>query len=82
MKRVKRALFERDIICDCGNNMDRDLNSAINIMERFLKQKEQYDFLSQQPSMTEESFLNRLDLLRHTAPLSLSAGDGGLVVSG
>jgi len=82
MKRVKRALFERNIICDCGNNMDRDLNSAVNIMERFLKQKEQYDFLSQQSSMTEESFFNRLDLLRHTAPSSCEAGDGGLVVSG
>ncbi|MCK4820622.1 transposase, partial [bacterium] len=81
-KRVKRALFERNIKCDCGNRMDRDLNSAMNIMERFLMQKSQFEFLSQQPSMTEESFLKRLDLLRHTAPSSRDAGDGGLVVSG
>ena len=81
-KRVKRALSERHIQCDCGHQMDRDLNSAVNIMERFLKQKSQFEFLLQQPSMTEESFRKRLDLLRQTAPSSHQAGDGGLVVSG
>ena len=81
-KRVKRALSERYIQCDCGHQMDRDLNSAVNIMERFLKKKSQFEFLSQQPSVTEESFLKRLDLLRHTAPSSHQAGDGGHVVSG
>ncbi|MFX1357043.1 MAG: zinc ribbon domain-containing protein, partial [Promethearchaeota archaeon] len=80
-KRTKRALSERVIKCDCGNHMDRDLNSAVNILERFLKQKHQFDFLSQQPSMAEESFLKRLDLLRNTAPSLEIIGDGGLVVS-
>ena len=31
-------LWERQYICDCGNNMDRDRNSAINILVRFLSQ--------------------------------------------
>ena len=29
-------LYNRSMVCDCGNNMDRDKNSAINIMSRFL----------------------------------------------
>jgi len=81
-KYVKRALSERIIQCDCGLRMERDLNSAVNIMERFLEQKSQFDFLSQQPSVTEESFRKRLDLLRYTAPSSSNAGDGGLVENG
>lgn len=31
-------LVKRIMICDCGNNIDRDRNSAINIMIRFLSQ--------------------------------------------
>jgi putative transposase len=31
-------LYKRIIICDCGNEIDRDKNSAINIMSRFLSQ--------------------------------------------
>jgi len=53
--RVKRELSERDISCDCGHRMDRDLNSAINILVKFLTSDE----LSHQPSLKEESFLNR-----------------------
>lgn len=79
-KRVKRKISERIIICDCGNPMERDQNSAVNIMERFLKNKIDYDFLSHQPSLTEESFLKRLDLLRNTALSSPCVGDRGLVV--
>ena len=56
-----RPLWERTIKCDCGNQMDRDINSAINIMVAFLSQKENYDFLSQLPSVTEESFLSIWD---------------------
>mgnify|MGYP006278709835 CR=1 FL=1 len=52
---VKRELSERDIICDCGHRMDRDLNSAINIMVKFLTSDE----LSHQPSLKEESFLHK-----------------------
>ncbi|MCJ7649644.1 MAG: transposase [Candidatus Lokiarchaeota archaeon] len=81
-KRVKRMLSERYIRCDCGHRMDRDLNSAVNIMERFLMNKSQFEFLSQEPSVTEESFRKRLDSLRHTAPSLPLAEDGGLVVSG
>ncbi len=29
---------ERVMLCDCGNNIDRDRNSSINIMLRFLSQ--------------------------------------------
>lgn len=79
----KRKLNERSIICDCGNVMDRDNNSAVNIMERFLSLKHQYDFLSHKPSMKEESFHKRLDLLRNTALSSSNKmGDSGLVVMG
>jgi len=79
-KRVKRKLSERMFFCDCGNTMERDQNSAVNIMERFLLNKIEYDFLSHQPSLNEESFLKRLDLLRNTALSSLCVGDRGLVV--
>jgi len=81
----RMPLSRRMMNCDCGNRMDRDINSAVNIMSRFLRNKsnyvEKYDFLSQKPSMTEESFLKRLDLLRYTAPSLSLTGDGGLAVS-
>lgn len=31
-------LYNRKMICECGNNIDRDMNSSINIMLRFLSQ--------------------------------------------
>lgn len=31
-------LYKRIIKCDCGNHIDRDINSSINIMSRFLSQ--------------------------------------------
>ncbi len=31
-------LWKRTMSCDCGNVIDRDRNSAINIMLRFLSQ--------------------------------------------
>jgi len=45
-------------MCACGNYIDRDLNSAIIIMIKFLLRKKEktYDFLSHQPSVNEESF--------------------------
>lgn len=67
-KLKKRNLSERIIQCDCGNYLDRDLNSVINIMIKFLKHKHCYVFLSHQPSLNEESFLQKKDLLRYTAP--------------
>jgi len=79
-KRKKRALSERTILCDCGNQLDRDLNSAVNLLEKFIREKKKYGFLSQQPSLTEESFCKTLDLLRYTALSSPYAGDSGLVV--
>ena len=54
-KKGVRELSERDINCDCGHKMDRDLNSSINIMVKFLKSED----LSHQPSLKEESFLHR-----------------------
>ncbi len=54
--RKKLGLYERVIYCECGNNLDRDLNSAINIMLKFLSEKTRYEFLSQQSSVDEESF--------------------------
>ncbi len=56
--RKKRALSERDIFCTCGNQIDRDLNSAINIMKKYLYLKHT-DSLLHQPSVYEESFLKQ-----------------------
>lgn len=53
-KKENRKLYERTIKCDCGNEMDRDKNSAVNIMKRFL---------SQERSVNEQSIQ---DLLRQT----------------
>ncbi|MFX0171137.1 MAG: zinc ribbon domain-containing protein [Candidatus Hodarchaeota archaeon] len=62
-----RKLSERTLTCDCGNQLNRDLNSAINIMARFLLLKSEFDFLLHQPSVNEESFLsNWQGFLRHT----------------
>ncbi|MFX0103787.1 MAG: RNA-guided endonuclease InsQ/TnpB family protein, partial [Candidatus Hodarchaeota archaeon] len=60
-KVIKRALSERIIDCNCGNRMDRDLNSAINIMIVFLLKAENvdHDFLLPNPSVNGESFLDR-----------------------
>ncbi len=37
-KKHDMPLYKRVIKCDCGNEIDRDKNSAINIMSRFLSQ--------------------------------------------
>ncbi|MBU2598815.1 MAG: transposase [Actinobacteria bacterium] len=37
-KKHEMPLYKRIIKCDCGNEIDRDKNSAINIMSRFLSQ--------------------------------------------
>lgn len=37
-KQHNMPLYRRNMICDCGNNIDRDRNSAINIMIRYLSQ--------------------------------------------
>ena len=77
-KKEKRKLSDRVIQCNCGNTMDRDLNSAVNILLKFLwykyiKGHKNIDpcYLLQNPSMDEESFLKCYalgqDLLRHTA---------------
>ncbi|MHA2270493.1 MAG: RNA-guided endonuclease InsQ/TnpB family protein [Candidatus Hodarchaeales archaeon] len=53
-----RPLSERQITCgNCGLQMDRDLNAAINIMVLFLVQKDVFEGLLPEPSVTEESFL-------------------------
>ena len=73
-----KMLSQRLMNCNCGNTMDRDLNSAINIMLKFLWFKfidghEEIDpkYLLHQPSVNEESFLKAYslgrDLLRQTA---------------
>ena len=36
-KKKKIALNERTYTCDCGNNIDRDLNAAINIKNEGLR---------------------------------------------
>jgi putative transposase len=37
-KQHDMPLYRRDMTCDCGNIIDRDRNSAINIMIRYLSQ--------------------------------------------
>ncbi|MHA1111232.1 MAG: zinc ribbon domain-containing protein [Promethearchaeota archaeon] len=54
----KRSLSERDIVCNCGNRIDRDLNSAVNIMKKYLYLK-QFETLLHQPPVNEESFLHK-----------------------
>lgn len=48
-----RKLSERIIRCDCGLIIDRDINSAINIMQRYLS----VISLSQKRSVTEQRLL-------------------------
>ena len=76
-KLSKRTIYERFIKCDCGNQIDRDLNSAVNIMVKFLKLKEfrEFEFLSYQPSVNEELFLQMWDgFLRHTVKPAIKVG--------
>jgi putative transposase len=54
----KRSLSERTIFCNCGNQLDRDLNSAVNIMKKYLYLKHAESLLHQ-PSVYEESFLRK-----------------------
>ncbi|MBY9007713.1 MAG: transposase [Candidatus Lokiarchaeota archaeon] len=66
-KAKKRPIFERIINCDCGCHIDRDLNSASNIMVYFLDIKDTFDFLSYQSSVNEKSFQKHWGgFLRHT----------------
>ena len=51
----KRSLAERDIFCKCGNQMNRDLNSAVNIMKKYLYLKQNDSLLHQSP-VNEEFF--------------------------
>ena len=70
----KRPIFERIINCDCGSHIDRDLNSAINIMVYFLDIKDNFDFLSHKFSVNAESFQKHWDgFLRHTDQFVLEA---------
>ena len=81
-KRMKRRLLECIIMCDCRNRIDRELNSTINILECLVNKRQYFDFLSHQPSMIEESFHARLDLLRKTVPSPQTMVDGELIVNG
>lgn len=45
-KKQNMPLYKRIYRCDCGNAIDRDKNSAVNIMKRFLSQKR---FVNKQP---------------------------------
>ncbi len=64
----QRPLSERTIACNCGNQIDRDINAAINIMVAFLSTKDQFADLLLEPSVNEESFLRQWKgFLRQTA---------------
>jgi len=74
----KRSLSERIIICNCGNHMDRDLNSAINLMKKYLYFKST-DSLLHQPSVNEESFLRTWNGFATIHSLLRSKSQDGLV---
>lgn len=55
-RKEDRPLYERTIRCDCGNEMDRDRNSAVNILDRFLSQERPVDgLLSVEESMLRQT---------------------------
>jgi len=55
-KKVKRKLSERTIRCDCGHELDRDLNAAINLLVKFLL-SHVTSALSHESAVNAESFL-------------------------
>ncbi|KXB00307.1 hypothetical protein AKJ47_00860 [candidate division MSBL1 archaeon SCGC-AAA261G05] len=42
-RKEDRPLHERTVRCDCGNVMDRDKNSAVDLLNRFLSQERPVD---------------------------------------
>ncbi|MHA2495426.1 MAG: RNA-guided endonuclease InsQ/TnpB family protein [Candidatus Hodarchaeales archaeon] len=55
-----RPLSERELSCgNCGFQIDRDKNAAINLMVLFLVHKDLFEGLLPEPSVTEESFRNQ-----------------------
>ena len=75
--RKKRSLSERNFFCNCGNKMDRDLNSSVNIMTKFLYLK----ILLHKPSWTEESFLRKWNGFTAINSLFRSKSENGLAES-
>jgi putative transposase len=67
-----RPLSEREICCgNCGLQIDRDQNAAINLMVLFLVQKPLFEELLPEPSVTEESFLQQWKgFLRHARSMA------------
>ncbi|PTD93970.1 hypothetical protein C9439_04525 [archaeon SCG-AAA382B04] len=57
-KKQEMPLHKRTYKCDCGNEIDRDKNSAVNIMNRFLSQKRS---VNEQSSFMED-FLRQTGL--------------------
>ncbi len=89
-KRENKKLSDRVMNCSCGNTMDRDINSAINILLKFFWYKyieghKEIDpnFLLQEPSMDEGSFLKNYSLgkglLRQTAKRKMKVSQAIMV---
>lgn len=76
----KRLLSERDIFCICGNRIDRDLNSAINIMKKYLYLLRSGSLLHQ-PSVYEEFFLRKWNGFTMINSLFRSRSKDGLIGS-
>ena len=74
----RRSLWERNIICNCGNRMDRDLNSAVNIMKKYLFVKYSKNLLHK-PSLNEEYFLQKWKVFSTINSLIRTRSDGELV---
>ena len=78
--RKKRSLAERTIFCQCGNQLDRDLNSAINIMKKYLYLHHS-DNLLHQPDVNTESFLHQWNGFTTIHSLFRTKSENGLVGS-
>ncbi len=74
----KRSLAERTLFCQCGNHIDRDLNSAINIMKKYLYLSAS---LLHQPVVNTESFLRKWNGFTTIHSLIRTRSNDGLVGS-
>jgi putative transposase len=75
-KTVKRKLSERTIRCDCGHELDRDLNAAANILAQFLLSQGPAA-LSHEPAANAESFLREWGGFAATYSDAIPARDCG-----
>jgi len=72
-KKHEMPLYKRIMKCDCGNHIDRDINSSINIMSRFLSQNAKWTGYQQFADNLRKTGLPIQAMYSHEAP---SFGEG------